>query len=217
MSRRVVGIALASVLVGAVAGIAVADVASDPGPFTGCLSNFDGTISQVAKGDVPFGGSCTNGDDTQIIFSNDQTAGLSVYHEWHIAHTGGGGATSAGLADSSIAEIPAGTTITYDVSRTAASFTGNFGTCRIFELEIAVSDQPNVPHVGTGLLILNNQGGGPRVATTLTANHPLVTIRNATGPAQWHVWCQGPGSTFRAIPDFNIDVYFHTETTTPFE
>jgi hypothetical protein len=252
LPRRLAAVALAGVLVGTAVGVAIADVTSDPGPFTGCLSLFDGSISQVATGSIPFGGTCTNGDDTQITFSNAQGptgdtgatgpkgpkgdrglpgsqgipgpqgipgvagAGVSVAHKWHIAHTGGGGATSSGLAGSSVDTIQAGTTITYDAAATLKSFVGNWGACtRSFELDIAVSDRPNAPHAVGGLLVVVTVNVGAMSHLQLGTNTPQVTIRATTGQAGWKVWCQ-TSSGFINIPDFSLDVFFSTLTPTPF-
>jgi hypothetical protein len=210
--RRIVGVALAFTLVGAAVGIAAATVTSNPGnpgPFVGCLSLADGSISQVAPPPAsgPFGGVCTNGDDMQISFG----AGVSVSRVWHIEHSGGGGATAAGFADESLQDIPAGLTITYDGGRTGGSFVGNVSACTYdFRLFIQVSDQ------ALGTLVLRSAGNiahstGVRVDTT-----PHVTVRGTTGLAHWHAVCRTSSSTYIDVPDFSIDVYFRTDTTSPF-
>jgi hypothetical protein len=206
LPRRLLAGVLVGVLVGIPVGIAAADVTSDPGPFTGCLSLFDGSISQVTSGSLPFGGSCTNGDDTQITFSNAQAPGTSVSHVWHIAHTGGGGASAAGFTADSGQDIPAGTTITYDPARTIPSFVGiRYPPCAFFSLTIAVSDQLN------GDLKLQARGRGGFVFV-----QPGVTIRGTTGTAHWTAICRSASGAYLEVPDFSIDVYFQVVVTAPF-
>lgn len=74
--RRVVAIGLAAILASSAAGIAIATIVSDPGPFTGCLASktvagtpaTKGLIYNVAKGGSPLA-ACVRGD-LQVTFSN---------------------------------------------------------------------------------------------------------------------------------------------------
>jgi hypothetical protein len=142
----------------------------------------------------------------QITFG----AGVSVSRVWHIQHSGGGGATAAGFADESVQNIPAGMTITVESGRTALSFVGNYSACSYdFRIFIQVSDQATF-----GTLVL--RGGSTNGTTIRVYTAPRVTVQGTTGPAHWHAVCRTSSNTYIDVPDFSIDVYFRTDTTSPF-
>ena len=70
-SRRILGVILAAVLVGATVGVVVA-AGSNPGPFTGCLDK-KGSIYNVAESATTPLFPCKAGE-TIVAFSNGQGA-----------------------------------------------------------------------------------------------------------------------------------------------